>query len=358
MNSIRDERLAKAREIFSTRQFLAMTPVEKNNVYKVMISKGLNSDDLQMLIAELPSDLRRINRDVFRTLVATGNISGKDLVSVCLTNTHLKQECLKDNSAIIRQRLLTEFKYQYDPTLDRDSPLDLYIKYHRNRIYIFLSGYDKSYYIPVTEYAMNEKEERLKVTEATNDGKMRTVAENEKTRNTIEIVFPLEGVFLDIFEKPSEWKTKNKRKHLRPPVYLLMVMNEPQTSTMFIVDSEIDDNRNSSTNLTQSSENFERYFQGKRIYFNTSMPYINLEPKDYTSKTDVFGKDYIVIGYHGNVFSQDEIRIIFNRNKQETTYEILIKYILYSPVRYSYAMIDDKLILIRREDLIGNQLIV
>lgn len=71
-------------------------------------------------------DLQIVSKDVLQT-ITSGQIKGKDLVGLCISNSVVKNLCDKDNQAIFRRALKAEFNIDYP------SPKDMYIEVYKKR---------------------------------------------------------------------------------------------------------------------------------------------------------------------------------------------------------------------------------
>lgn len=81
-------------------------------------------------------DILTISRDVLSVIIS-GKLKGKDLISLCDSNSNISQKCNSDNQLIFRQALKREFNIIFQPGLfDFESSRDLYNQIYNSSIIV------------------------------------------------------------------------------------------------------------------------------------------------------------------------------------------------------------------------------
>jgi len=81
-------------------------------------------------------DILTIPRDVL-SIIISGKLKGKDLISLCDSNSKISQKCNSDNQLIFRQALKREFNITFQPGLfDFESARDLYNQVYNSSIIV------------------------------------------------------------------------------------------------------------------------------------------------------------------------------------------------------------------------------
>lgn len=99
------------------------------------------------------TELTRMSRDVFRHLVLTGQLKGKNVLALCTGNSDIANLCDRDNYLLYQQLLKSEFNYEWRLS---DLPItakDVYKMMHEHSlgVYIRLDS-DQYNYVEISDY--------------------------------------------------------------------------------------------------------------------------------------------------------------------------------------------------------------
>lgn len=95
-------------------------------------NERFTEEDLKKVIASRQSttgnEFLELPTDVFNYMVSIGQISGKDLIGLCLGNTRIMEKC---NNRIFIEQLRKEFGIRYEDVEAQISPFEIYSKLYR-----------------------------------------------------------------------------------------------------------------------------------------------------------------------------------------------------------------------------------
>ena len=98
------------------------------------------------------TELSKMNKDVFRMMVSTGQLRGKDVLSLCTGNKDIATMCDRDNYLLYQQLLKSEFNYEWRPTDLPVTAKDMYKEFHRYRLDVYAEPESAQYnYVEVID---------------------------------------------------------------------------------------------------------------------------------------------------------------------------------------------------------------
>lgn len=171
--------------------------------------------------AEIP----KLGKDVFRLLVTDQNLIGRDLLALCTSNSEIATMCDRDNQLLFRNLLIKEFNFDYNRGFAKESPRELYAKFHHYRLEV---------YVHSQEDVVNDPDVSSSYITVKNNRRPQT-----KIKPTGELVaIPVEGWFANNFDKHSiaggfRGSSYTDRNLERLTVYLIYVKGRPETATLF-----------------------------------------------------------------------------------------------------------------------------
>jgi hypothetical protein len=166
-------------------------------------------------------EIPAMGRDLFRFMVTEQNLRGRDLLALCTGNQEITKLCDRDKQIIFRDLLKREFNFDYSRSVAKESPRELYAKFHNFRLEV---------YIP-PNYPAGSIQIGYRFVIRDNESTEEKVALYLQSGSKV-ITVPVEGWFADNFSKPDDVDQYNSSLR-RQQVYLIYIRDNPEIATLF-----------------------------------------------------------------------------------------------------------------------------
>lgn len=195
--------------------------------------------------------LTDVGRDIFGLIIDQG-VVGRDLLALCTGNSRVRELCDRDNQAMFRRLLHSEFNFDYDRGFAKESPRELYAKFHHSRIDVYLQDIGVSGVMGNWVFIENDQ-----ITP-----NVASAIEQQKEFRREGVSLPVDGWFADNAKIQYEKRSPLKTPPIRHVMHLFYVKNHPETATVV----KISTSQNAKPTIDLMSNRwFADYFTGKTI---------------------------------------------------------------------------------------------